>query len=78
MSNCEIYTLDDGFQYQLVDKLNYENNTYVLLVDIKNNKNICFRKIVKENNIEYFTKLEKNEFDEMMPKFIEKNKDLFK
>ena len=66
MLDCEIYTLED-------------NNTYLLLAEVNNLKNIVIRNLVynKVNGEEHLERLDEDKFDEILDKFIKKNKDLF-
>ena len=75
MLDCNIYTLEDGFEYELIDTLEHDGTKYYLLSEVDNDKNICIRKIIEENTLEYFSLLNDEEFDIIYEKFVEKNKD---
>lgn len=63
--------------YEEVDSLTYDNSEYVLLVNKLDDKDIIVRKIVTKDNNSYAEMLSEVEFDKIIYKFIEKNKDLF-
>ena len=74
----KLHILEDNFRYLEVDTLNENNTQYLLLAQEENPSNICLRKIVtKENENQYYEKLNSQEFDEIYEKFIQKNKNLF-
>ena len=75
MLDCNIYTLEDGFEYELIDQLEYDGTKYYLLSELDNKNNICIRKIIEENTLEYFSLLTDEEFDTIYEKFVLKNKD---
>lgn len=69
----EVITLEDNLEYAEIEKINYNNNTYYLLVQTNNPQNICVRKLLIENNEEYIVGLDtKEEFDTIINLF-EKN-----
>lgn len=75
MLDVNVYTLEDGKDYSLVDSLVYRKEVYVLLCEIDNTQNICIRKLKKENDTEYFQRLDRN-FNEIYKMFIDKNSNL--
>lgn len=79
MLDCEIYTLEDNNEYEVYDTIEEDNNTYLLLAEVNNLKNIVIRNLVynKVNGEEHLERLDEDKFDEILDKFIKKNKDLF-
>ncbi|MGM9877778.1 MAG: hypothetical protein ACI33S_03920 [Bacilli bacterium] len=73
----KISVLEDGKEYEIIDTLEYNNQKYILFSNILNIENICVRKVVSINNEEFFDFLDEIEFQEVIEKFIEKNKNLF-
>lgn len=47
-----ILTLADNNEYLVLDKFNYNNITYVYLVDINDNTNIIYGKLNEEDIVE--------------------------
>lgn len=65
---------EDGITYVIVDTINIKDNDYVYLSEINNPKNFCIRKVVKENNEEYYDGLDNNnEFDLALLEFTKKH-----
>ena len=54
MVQTNSYILENNEQYVEVNSLSHEDNKYVLLSNVSNPKDICIRKIVKENDKEQF------------------------
>ncbi len=79
MLDCDIYTLEDNNEYEVYDTIEEDNNTYLLLAEVNNLKNIVIRNLVynKVNGEEHLERLDEDKFDEILDKFIKKNKDLF-
>jgi len=77
--DCEIYTLEDNNEYEVYDTIEEDNNTYLLLAEVNNLKNIVIRNLVynKVNGEEHLERLDEDKFDEIFNEFIKKNKDLF-
>ena len=69
----EVIMLEDNLEYAEIETLNYNNNTYYLLVQTDNPENICIRKLLIENNEEYIVGLDsKEEFDNVINLFSKK------
>lgn len=75
----EIYTLEDGNEYDVIDEIESGNATYLLLAEQNNLKNLVIRKLIYNSvtGEESVEKLDMDEFDEWINNFIKKNKDLF-
>ena len=73
----KISVLDDGKEYEIIDTLEYNNQTYLLFSNTLNIEKICIRKIVNIENEEFFDFLDEIEFQEVIEKFIKKNENLF-
>lgn len=56
-----VITLEDNIEYTEIDKIEYNNNTYIYLSDIENPENFCIRKLIIENNEEYIIGLDNEE-----------------
>ena len=55
--------LDDGIEYANIKNLEIHNTIYVLLANVNNPQDICFRKKIIDNNTEYYIGLDDdNEF----------------
>lgn len=68
-----VITLEDNIEYTEIDRIENNNNTYVVLSDLENPENFCIRKLIKENNEEYIVGLDsKEEFDTILKIFTEK------
>ncbi len=77
--NSEIYTLEDNNDYELFDTIEEDNNTYLLLAQVNNLRNIVIRNLVynTSNGEETLERLEEDKFEDIFNRFIKKNKDLF-
>ena len=75
--NYKIHVLEDEYRYIEVDSIINEQNEYILLAQETNLSNICLRKIINENNEQFYSKLSSKEFNDIFSRFLEKNKQLF-
>lgn len=71
--------LDDNKEYSIIKELKINGITYTLLSEVGEPTNICYRKIVTENNGDYYTRLnDEKEFDLVSMEFakmmLEENK----
>ncbi len=75
----EIYKLEDNNEYQVYDTIEEDNNTYLLLAEVNNLRNIVIRNLVYNttNGEESLERLDDDKFEDIFNKFIKKNKDLF-
>lgn len=69
----EIYILEDDQEYELVDRINKEKYSYLLLIEANNYKHICIRKEIGD----ILETLEDDEYTNVLGEFIRKNEDLF-
>ena len=76
--NYKIHVLEDEYRYIEVDSIINEQNEYILLAQETNLSNICLRKIINENNEQFYSKLSSKEFNDIFSRFLEKNKQLIK
>ena len=68
-----VVTLEDDIEYNEVDKIEYNNNTYVFLSDLENPENFCIRKLITENDEEYIIGLDSDEeFNNVLNLFTQK------
>ena len=79
MLDINIYTLEDKNEYELYETIEEDNNTYLLLAEVNNLKNIIIRNLVynEANGEEHLERLDHDKFNEIFSKFIKKNHDLF-
>ena len=77
MQNFEFYNLEDKHDYLVVDSFGIDDVTYKILSEVSNHNNICIRKIVTENNIDYLSRLDEDEYDKLIFFLGEKYKNLF-
>lgn len=64
--------LENGEEYIKLNSIIYNDTEYLLLSNISNIKDVCIRKIKKENDIEYICRLEDKELDEVLKLFNDK------
>ena len=70
---CHVIKLGDNIEYTEIDRVNYNHNTYVILLDLDNPNYFCGKKLNKENNYEYIIELNnKGEFNNVLKIFIDK------
>lgn len=70
---CNVVTLEDNIEYTEIDRIENNNNTYVVLSDLENPEKFCIRKLIMENNEEFIIGLDsKEEFDTILKIFTEK------
>ena len=68
-----VITLEDNIEYTEIDRIEDNNNIYVVLSDLENPENFCIRKLINENNEEFIIGLDsKEEFDKVLKIFTEK------
>ena len=66
LQNYEMFKLEDGQNYIVVNKMNHNGVKYLLLSEENNSRNICIRKVEKEN---YLSLLSEEEFDQVINLF---------
>lgn len=71
--------LDDNKEYAIIKELIINETPYTLFASIDDPSDICYRKTVTEDNIEYYERLkDEKEFDlvsmEFAKKLLEENK----
>ena len=75
MMNIDIITLEDGIEYEVIDALSHKDNDYLILQKKDDERVLCARKVLKENDEEYLVKLDNdNEFTEIMELFYNRHK----
>lgn len=77
MIDINTVRLENGIEYTEIDDLIYNNTRYILLTNVDNVKDSCIRKIRVDNDKNYISRLNENEFDIVLSMFLEKNKALF-
>lgn len=79
MEEINTVILENGLEYMEMDEVSYNNNRYILLVNYKNVKDSCIRRLVlEEDGQEYFYKVKDElEYNKVLNLFVQKNKALF-
>ena len=73
MKEVKVVTLEDNIDYIVISKVNIDNNTYLFLANENDPKDLCIRKEITENNIEYLVGLEnEDEFNKVMLEYNKK------
>ena len=67
-----VVTLSNGNRYEIIDKIKYNNENYLFLVNEENDLDRCIRKQIIENDKEIFKTLTKEEFQNVIALFIKK------
>lgn len=68
-----VITLENNIEYTEIDKIEYNNNTYIFLSDLENPENFCIRKLITENNEEYIIGIDtEEEFNNVLNLFQQK------
>lgn len=71
--NCNVITLENNIDYIEVDKIEFNNNTYLFLSNEDNDNDFTIRRLIRENDEEYLEKLNnQEEFDRILKLFIDK------
>lgn len=73
----DAYKLENGDYYNEVGRIEYQGITYLLLANSNNVKDICFRKLIKKDDLEYIAQLDSAEFSLIMDKFSAKYEKIF-
>lgn len=53
--------LENGKEYHVIDKIEYENKTFIYLADINNPKDFCARKEIEEDGKTFLVGLDNKE-----------------
>lgn len=68
-----VITLENGIEYTEIDRINFNNNCYVVLSNLDDPSDFCFRRLVNDNNQEYIVGLEnREEFNNVLKLFNDK------
>ena len=66
-----VITLENGIEYTEIDRINFNNNCYVVLSNLDDPSDFCFRRLVNDNNQEYIVGLEnREEFNNVLQAYI--------
>ncbi len=69
-----VVVLEDGTEYAEINKINLNEKTYLLLVNLKNDNDFCIRRLINENGEEVLIGLDsKEEFDQILNIFLKNN-----
>lgn len=69
-----VITLDNGKNYEIVDKIKDNDQTYLFLINENDENDKCIRKQVIENDKEILYCLNEDEFKNVLEKFMKKYK----
>lgn len=58
MENMRTIVLEDNIEYAIIKEMEIDNILYTLFANINDEKDICFRKTITEDNEEYFVGLD--------------------
>ena len=58
MENMRTIVLEDNIEYAIIKEITIDGILYTLLANINDEKDICFRKTITEDNEEYFIGLD--------------------
>jgi len=73
---CNVITLENNIEYTEVDRIHYNDNTYIYLSNLDNPDDFCIRKIIKENDEEFIIGINSNkEIDKALELFMKKYTD---
>lgn len=72
MINVTVYTLEDNKDYNVIDKLSYNNKIYVLLSEVGNIDNVCVRELMVEDG-DYLRRLD-TDYDIIYNALLKRNK----
>lgn len=69
-----VVVLEDGTEYAEINKINLNEKTYLLLVNLKNDNDFCIRRLINENGEDVLIGLDsKEEFDQILNIFLKNN-----
>ena len=69
-----VVVLEDGMEYAEINKINLNEKTYLLLVNLKNDNDFCIRRLINENGEDVLIGLDsKEEFDQILNIFLKNN-----
>ena len=69
--DIEILTVENK-EYYIIEKISNDNNKYYILINVNDNTDLIIRKLLKENNEEYLTKLGSiDEYNFVMQKYLD-------
>lgn len=73
MKEYNVVTLEDGNEYIEIDKIDDNNNTYIVLSNSNDPNDFCIRKLITEEGKEYIVGLDGDEeFDKIYEIFSKK------
>ncbi len=73
MIDVNVITLEDNLEYMIINTIVKNNNKYVFLANVDDEKKICIRKVISEDGKEYLVKLDSDEeFAEVLTEFNDK------
>jgi len=68
-----VITLENGIEYTEIDRINFNNNCYVVLSNLDDPSDFCIRRLVNDNNQECIVGLEnREEFNSVLKLFNDK------
>ncbi len=73
MIDVNVITLEDNLEYMIINTIVKNNNKYVFLANVDDEKKLCIRKVISEDGKEYLVKLDSDEeFAEVLTEFNDK------
>lgn len=69
----DVVLLENNEEYNVVNSVTYKEEKYILLSNTTNQKDICVRKLKKENDKEYICRLKDEELNEVLNLFLKEN-----
>lgn len=73
MIDVNVITLEDNLEYMIINTIVKNNNKYVFLANVDDEKKICIRKVISEDGKDYLEKLDSDEeFAEVLTEFNDK------
>jgi len=63
----------NDIEYMIIDAINMDGSLYAILINVNDEKDFCFKKIIVKDGKEYFNGLSsREEFEKVLIKFTEK------
>lgn len=73
MIDVNVITLEDNLEYMIINTIVKNNNKYVFLANVDDEKKLCIRKVISEDGKDYLVKLDSDEeFAEVLTEFNDK------
>ena len=74
ITEYDVVVLEDSKEYVVIDEITENNNTYIYLTNLQDEKDFCVRKVINEGSEKHLIGLSNNEeFDQALLYFANKN-----